>query len=152
MYNALWRKPEAKVIPLCVANGIGQIVWSPLAQGVLTGKYFPGQPPPADSRAAHPEMSEYWRDYLRSDAALTTVQDLRPIAARLDLTIGPLALAWALRLHEVSSAIVGASRPEQLDENAAAAGVILPQDALDDIGGVLAPLLATIKRTQPLTN
>jgi len=151
-YSTLWREPEEEVFPLCAANGIGQIVWSPLAQGVLTGKYLPGQPPPADSRAAHPEMSEYWRDYLRSDAALTTVQDLRPIAARLDLTMGQLALAWVLRLPEVSSAIVGASRPEQLDENIGASGVILPQDALDDIDGVLAPLLATIKGTQPLTN
>ena len=151
-YSTLWRKPEEEIFPLCAANGIGQIVWSPLAQGVLTGKYLPGQPPPSDSRAANPEMNEFWRDYLRSDEALTSVQDLRPIAARLDITMGQLALAWVLRLPEVSSAIVGASRPQQVDENVGASGVILPQDALDDIDRVLAPLLATIKGTQPLTN
>lgn len=151
-YSMLWREPEEDVFPISAANGIGQIVWSPLAQGVLTGKYLPGQPPPADSRAANPEMNEFWRDYLRSDAALTSVQDLRPIAAMLDITMGQLALAWVLRLPEVSSAIVGASRPQQLDENVGAAGVIIPQDALDEIDRVLARLLETIKGTRPLTN
>lgn len=150
-YSMLWRRPEEAVFPLCAANGIGQIVWSPLGQGVLTGKYVPGQPPPADSRAASPEMNAFWHDALRSDAALTIVQDLRPIAARLDITMAQMALAWVLRLPEVSSAIVGASRPEQVDDNVAASGVILPQDAIDDIDRVLAPLLPALEGTQPLT-
>lgn len=150
-YSMLWRRPEVDVFPVCAANGIGQIVWSPLGQGVLTGKYVPGQPPPADSRAASPEMNAFWNDDLRSDAALRVVQDLRPIAARLDISMAQMALAWVLRLPEVSSAIVGASRPQQVDDNVAASGVILPQDALDDIDRVLAPLLAAVKGTQPLT-
>ncbi len=151
-YSMLWRRPQEEVFPLCAANGIGQIVWSPLGQGVLTGKYVPGQPPPAGSRATSPEMNAFWHDDLRSDAALTVVQELRPIAARLDITMAQLALAWVLRLSEVSSAIVGASRPHQVDDNVAASGVILPQDALDDIDQVLAPLLARLKGTRALTN
>ena len=151
-YSMLWRKPEEEVFPRCTANGIGQIVWSPLAQGVLTGKYVPGQPPPPDSRAASPEMNTFWGDALRSDSALAAVQELRPIAARLDITMAQMALAWVLRIPEVSSAIVGASRPQQLDDDVAASGVILPQDAIDDIERVLAPLLAAIKGKQALTN
>lgn len=148
-YSMLWRKPEADVIPLCAANGIGQIVWSPLAQGVLTGKYLPGQPPPGDSRAASSVMSTFFSDDLRSEATLATVQDLRPIAARLGITLAQLAIAWVLREPNVSSAIVGASRPSQVDENVAASGVILPEDALDDIDRVLGPLLVTFRGTQP---
>lgn len=147
-YSMLWRSPETEVFPLSTANGIGQIVWSPLAQGVLTGKYLPGQPPPADSRAASPEMNGFWGDDLRSEATLTKVQDLRPIAAQLDITMAQMALAWVLRLPDVSSAIVGASRPQQVDDNVAASDVILPQNALDDIDRVLRPLLATFKGTQ----
>jgi aryl-alcohol dehydrogenase-like predicted oxidoreductase len=148
-YSMLWRKPEAEVIPYCAANGIGQIVWSPLAQGVLTGKYLPGQPPPRDSRAASSDMSTFFSDELRSDSTLSTIQELRPIAARLDITLAQMAIAWVLREPNVSSAIVGASRPRQVDDNAAASGVILPQDALDDIDRVLAPLLASFRGTQP---
>ena len=148
-YSMLWRKPEEDVIPYCTANGIGQIVWSPLAQGVLTGKYLPGQPPPQDSRAASSAMSTFYSDDLRSDATLATIQELRPIAARLDITLAQMAIAWVLREPNVSSAIVGASRPQQVDDNVAASGVILPQDALDDIDRVLAPLLATFRGTQP---
>lgn len=147
-YSMLWRSPETAVFPLSTANGIGQIVWSPLAQGVLTGKYLPGQPPPADSRAASPEMNGFWGDDLRSEATLTKVQDLRPIAAQLNITMAQMALAWVLRLPDVSSAIVGASRPQQVDDNVAASDVILPQNALDDIDRVLRPLLATFKGTQ----
>ena len=147
-YSMLWRSPEDDVFPLSATSGIGQIVWSPLAQGVLTGKYLPGQPPPADSRAASPEMNGFWGDDLRSEATLAKIQDLRPIAARLDITMAQMALAWVLRLPEVSSAIVGASRPQQVDDNVAASDVILPQDALDDIDRVLGPLLATFKGTQ----
>jgi aryl-alcohol dehydrogenase-like predicted oxidoreductase len=148
-YSMLWRKPEEDVIPLCAANGIGQIVWSPLAQGVLTGKYLPGQQAPKDSRAASNDMNTFFSDDLRSDETLATIQELRPIAARLDITMAQLAIAWVLREPNVSSAIVGASRPQQVDDNVAASGVILPQDALDDINRVLAPLLANFRGTQP---
>jgi aryl-alcohol dehydrogenase-like predicted oxidoreductase len=148
-YSMLWRKPEADVIPLCAANGIGQIVWSPLAQGVLTGKYLPGEPPPRDSRAASSEMNVFYSDDLRSETVLSAVQELRPIAARLGITMAQMAIAWALREPNVSSAIVGASRPQQVDDNCAASGVILPQDALDDIDRVLKPVLATFRGTQP---
>ena len=148
-YSMLWRKPEADVIPYCAANGIGQIVWSPLAQGVLTGKYLPGQQPPQDSRAASSAMSTFYSDDLRSDATLSTIQELKPIAARLGITMAQMAIAWVLREPNVSSAIVGASRPQQVDDNVAASGVVLPQDALDDIDRVLAPLLATFRGTQP---
>ena len=148
-YSMLWRKPEAEVFPLCAANGIGQIVWSPLAQGVLTGKYLPGQPPPDDSRAASPDMNTFWSDDLRSDNVLAAIQELRPIAARLDLTMAQLALAWVLREPNVSSAIVGASRPQQVDDDVAASGVIIPEDELREIDQVLAPVLATFRGTQP---
>lgn len=148
-YSMLWRTPEEDVIPLCATNGIGQIVWSPLAQGVLTGKYLPGQPPPGDSRAASSKMNTFFSDDLRSDATLTTIQELRPIAVRLGITMAQMAIAWVLREPNVSSAIVGASRPQQVDDNVAASGVILPQDALDDIDRVLKPLLATFRGTQP---
>lgn len=148
-YSMLWRKPEAEVFPLCAANGIGQIVWSPLAQGILTGKYLPGQPPPKDSRAASSEMSAFWGEDLSNDNVLEAVQNLKPIAAQLDVTLAQLAIAWVLRRPEVSCAIVGASRPQQVDDNVAASGVIIPQDALDDIDRVLAPVLGKFRGTQP---
>jgi aryl-alcohol dehydrogenase-like predicted oxidoreductase len=147
-YSMLWRVPEAAVIPICAKNGISQIVWSPLAQGVLTGKYQPGQPAPEGSRATSPEMNTFFGGDLRSDATLTAIQELKPIAARLGITMAQMALAWVLREPNVASAIVGASRPQQVDDNAAASGVILPQDALDDIDRVLGPLLTTFKGTQ----
>jgi aryl-alcohol dehydrogenase-like predicted oxidoreductase len=147
-YSILWRLPEKEVIPLCAANGIGQIVWSPLAQGVLTGKYLPGQPPPADSRAASPEMNTFFGGDLRSDRILEAIQRLRPIAEGLGLTLAQLALAWVLREPNVSSAIVGASRPGQLDDNAAASGVKLSQETLDAIEAVILPLLRTFQGTQ----
>jgi len=148
-YSMLWRKPEEDVFAVCAAHGIGQIVWSPLGQGVLTGKYLPGQPPPKDSRAASPEMNTFWGDDLRSDRVLSAVQELRPVAARLDITLAQLALAWVLREPNVSSAIVGASRPQQIDDNCGASGVIIPQDELDEIDRILAPILPTFSGTQP---
>lgn len=147
-YSMLWRAPEDRVIPLCAANGIGQIVWSPLGQGVLTGKYLPGQPVPEDSRAASPEMNAFWGDSLRSEATLTAVQNLKPVAARLGVTMAQLALAWVLKEPNVSSAIVGASRPEQVDDNAGASGVILPDDEIIEIDRILAPVLPSFGGTQ----
>jgi 1-deoxyxylulose-5-phosphate synthase len=135
-YSMLWRKPEVEVFPLCAENGIGQIVWSPLAQGVLTGKYQPGQPPPSDSRAANDKMNGFLGD-LRSDRTLNAVQKLKPIAANLKLSMPQLALAWVLRDQRVSSAIIGASRPEQIEDNAAASGVTLSPDILEQIDQIL---------------
>ncbi|PSN10544.1 aldo/keto reductase, partial [filamentous cyanobacterium CCP5] len=111
-YSMLWRQPEEKVFPLCAENGIGQIVWSPLAQGVLTGKYKPGAAPPADSRAANDKMNGFMQD-LRSDRVLSAVETLWPLADQLNISVAQLALAWILRDPRVSAAIVGASRPEQ---------------------------------------
>jgi aryl-alcohol dehydrogenase-like predicted oxidoreductase len=123
-YSILYRVPEAEVIPLCAANGISQIVWSPLAQGALTGKYAPGEAPPAGTRAASSSMG-WAMDRFRDDAVLEAVQRLRPIADGLGITMSQLALAWVLREPNVASAIVGASRPEQVQENAGASGIEL---------------------------
>ncbi|MEO5904115.1 MAG: aldo/keto reductase family protein [Gemmatimonadaceae bacterium] len=147
-YSMLWRLPEESVIPISAKNGISQIVWSPLGQGVLTGKYLPGQAPPPDSRAVSAEMNIFWGGDLRSDRTLTAVQDIKPIAARLGITMAQLALAWVLRDPNVASAIVGASKPQQVDDNAAASGVILPEDALDEIDHVLGPVVQDFAGTQ----
>lgn len=128
-YNMLWRGPEQTVFKLCKDHGIGQIVWSPLAQGVLSGKYRPGQQPPAGSRAASSEMSGFM-DWLMKDKILEAVQKLRPIADEAGCNLAQLALAWILRRKEVSSAIVGASRPEQVRQNIAAAELTLTPDIL----------------------
>jgi 1-deoxyxylulose-5-phosphate synthase len=138
-YSALWRAPEAEVIPLCERNGISQIVWSPLAQGVLTGKYRPGAPPPAGSRATSSKMNRFIDQWLRDDM-LEAVQRLRPVADEAGITMSQLALAWLLRQRNVSAAIIGASRPEQVHENAAAAGVRLSDDVLRAIDDALAPV------------
>jgi aryl-alcohol dehydrogenase-like predicted oxidoreductase len=120
-YSMLWRKPETEVIPFCRTHGISQIVWSPLAQGVLTGKYRPGTPVPSDSRAASPIMGTAFRRAWLERRALEAVDRLRPLAAQAGLSLAQFALAWVLRNTNVASAIVGASRPEQLNENAVAA-------------------------------
>jgi aryl-alcohol dehydrogenase-like predicted oxidoreductase len=135
-YSMLWRKPEAEVIPLCEREGISQIVWSPLGQGVLTGKYLPGQPPPADSRAASDSMGSFI-DQLIQPRVLEAVQRLQPIADAAGLTMVQLALAWVLRQQNVASAIVGASRPEQVLANASASGVMLSADTLEAIDTAL---------------
>ena len=125
----LYRKPEPEVIPLCAREGISQVVWSPLAQGILTGKYRPGTPPPPDTRAASESMGSMmgrWRD----DDVLAAVDRLRPIAEGLGVPMAQMALAWVLRQPNVASAITGASRPEQVDQNAAASGIILGDDVL----------------------
>jgi aryl-alcohol dehydrogenase-like predicted oxidoreductase len=139
-YSMLWRVPEAEVIPLCERERISQIVWSPLGQGVLTGKYRPGEPPPSDSRAASESMGGFI-DQLVQPPVLDAVQRLAPIAEQAGLTMAQLALAWVLRQQNVASAIVGASRPEQVHANASASGVTLTADTLtaidEALGGVV---------------
>ncbi len=139
-YSMLWRKPEAEVFSLCAANGINQIVWSPLAQGVLTGKYKPGEVPPQDSRAANSQMNGFMGD-ITTERVLSAVQNLKPIAQGLNISMAQLALAWVLRDSPVSSAIIGASRPEQVADNAAASDVKLSDDVLRKIDEVLASAL-----------
>jgi 1-deoxyxylulose-5-phosphate synthase len=135
-YSVLHRAPEREIFPLCAANGISQIVWSPLAQGVLTGKYRPGRPPPEGSRATSSRMGRMMGDYT-SDVTLERVQRLQPIADRLGITMAQLALAWVLRRPEVASAIVGASRPEQVHHNASASGIDLDSETLAEIDRAL---------------
>ncbi|WP_370250163.1 aldo/keto reductase family protein [Nocardioides sp.] len=136
-YNMLWRVIEAEVVPTSEELGLSQIVWSPIAQGVLTGKYRPGQPPPAGSRATDEKggagMIERW---MRDDV-LTKVQELAPLADQAGLTLAQLAVAWTLQNPNVASAIIGASRPEQVTDNVKAAGVTLEADLLAAIDDVL---------------
>jgi 1-deoxyxylulose-5-phosphate synthase len=126
-YSLLWRRPEAKVIPLCAATGISQIVWSPLAQGVLSGKYLPGAKVPLESRAGSGTMGQFIRSWLSADI-LEAVQKLEPLAKQAGCSLSQFALAWVLRQPNVASAIVGASRPEQLEENAKASGLVIDPD------------------------
>ena len=135
-YSMLWQAPEAEVFPLCEANGISQIVWSPLAQGLLTGKYRAGEEPPADSRAAHSEMNIAMQ-LVMTDERLEAVDRLRPVADETGLSMAELALAWTLRRSELASAIVGASRPEQVHANAKASGIELSADTLEAIDEAL---------------
>jgi len=138
-YSLLWRRPEAKVFPLCAANGISQIVFSPLAQGVLTGKYLPGAKAPSDSRAGSDSMGQFIGAFMRA-SVLEAVQKLKPLAQQAGCTLSQFSLAWILREPNVASAIVGASRPEQLDENAAASGLIIDpklfRQAEEIVGGI----------------
>jgi aryl-alcohol dehydrogenase-like predicted oxidoreductase len=147
-YSALWRGPEEEVFGLCAEHGISQVVWSPLAEGVLTGKYKPGQPPPPDSRAASESMSTFIRRRL-DDRALEAVQALLPIAEGAGLTPAQLALAWVLRRSEVASAIVGASRPEQVFDNAKAADVDLDEDVIAAMDAALADVAITEPQPAP---
>ena len=135
-YSLLYRVPEQGVLDVCRRNGISQVVFSPLAQGVLTGKYRPGEPPPADSRAASDEMNTFIGRLVQDDT-LEAVQRLKPIADEAGLTLPQLALAWILREDNVASAIIGASRPEQVHANAAAAGIELTPDVLAAIDEAL---------------
>lgn len=135
-YSMLWRVIEGEVIPTCETNGIGQIVWSPLAQGVLSGKYKPGQPPPTGSRATDKQGSVFIKRLL-SDEILTAVQGLEPIAAENGMTMAQLALAWVLQNPNVSAAIIGATRPEQVVANVKASGVQLDADTMAAIDDVL---------------
>ena len=140
-YSMLWRTPEVEVIPLCEREQISQIVWSPLAQGVLTGKYRPGEPPPADSRAASEAMGGFIGRLTRSQV-LEAVQRLVPVAEQASLSMVQLALAWVLRQQNVASAIVGASRPEQVHANASASGIALSDDVLSAIDAALGDVVA----------
>ncbi|MFD5064796.1 aldo/keto reductase family protein [Streptomyces sp. NPDC058394] len=142
-YSALWRVPEAEVIPACIELGMGQIVWSPLAQGVLTGKYVPGQQWPVQSRAHDTNDGSGTLVGWLKDDVLTRVQQLRSLAADLGLTIAQLSLAWVLRNPAVSTAVLGASRPEQITENAKAADVQLDDETIARIGTALAPVATT---------
>jgi len=123
-YSLLWREPEDEIIPLCAANGISQIVWSPLGQGVLSGKYDPDSPPPKDSRAVSDSMGGFMGRLMHPET-LRAVQRLKPIAEEAGLTLPQFALAWVLREPNVASAIIGASRPSQVRENAGASGVVV---------------------------
>ena len=136
-YSLLHRGPELELIPLCAANGISQIVFSPLAQGVLSGKYRPGEPPPEGSRMTSETMNIFMRGGRYGDVLLGRVQQLQPVADELGLTLAQLALAWVLREPNVAAPIVGASRPEQIVENAAASGVVLAPETLDRIDDIL---------------
>jgi aryl-alcohol dehydrogenase-like predicted oxidoreductase len=136
-YSMLWRVIEPEVVPTCRELGIGQIVWSPIAQGVLSGKYKPGQDAPAGSRATDEKGGANMIKRWLSDDVLTRVQDLSPIANDLGLTMAQLAVAWVLQNDNVSAALVGASRPEQVAENVKAAGVSIPHDAMKRIDEAL---------------
>ncbi|SFB36274.1 Predicted oxidoreductase [Amycolatopsis marina] len=136
-YNALWRVIESQVIPASEREGLSQIVWSPIAQGVLTGKYKPGQPLPEGSRATDEKGGANFVKRFLNDDVLERVQRLEPLAKQADLTLAQLAVAWVLQNPNVASAIIGASRPEQVHENVKAAGVKLDADLLEQIDAVL---------------
>jgi aryl-alcohol dehydrogenase-like predicted oxidoreductase len=137
-YNMIWRVIESEVLPLCAAEGIGQIVWSPIAQGALTGKYLPGAAHPGGSRATDPRGSGFITGYL-TDGILHRVQQLRPVADEAGLSLAQLAIAWVLQSPHISAAIVGASRPGQVRDNVKAAGVRLDPGLMHKIDEILGP-------------
>lgn len=136
-YSMLWRVIEPEVVPTCRELGLSQIVWSPMAQGVLSGKYLPGQPPPAGSRATDEKGGANFVKRFMTDDVLTRVQALRPIADELELTTAQLAIAWVLQNDNVAAALIGASRPEQVAENVKASGVRIPAELMARIDEVL---------------
>ena len=140
-YSMLWRVIEEKVIPASKEHGLSQIVWSPIAQGVLTGKYLPGQPPPEGSRATDELSGKNFISRWMSDEVLVKVQELRPIAEQAGLSMAQLAIAWVLQNENVATAIIGATRPEQIDENVKAAGVKLDEETMAAIDKVLADII-----------
>lgn len=144
-YSMLWRVIEPQVVPASRREGLGQIAWSPIAQGVLTGKYLPGEQPPPGSRATDEQGAGTISRWMRDDV-LQAVQQLRPIASDLGLSMAQLAVAWVLQNDDVSAAIIGASRPEQVEDNAQAAGVRLERDVLDRIDEVLGDVVSTDPR------
>ncbi|MFC6704922.1 aldo/keto reductase family protein [Flexivirga alba] len=139
-YSMLWRVIEDQVVPASKELGISQIVWSPVAQGILTGKYKPGEQPPAGSRATDEKGGADMISHFLNDETLTGVQKLAPIAADLGLTMAQLAVAWVLQNDNVASALIGASRPEQVTENVKASGVKLEADVLAKIDDALGSL------------
>ena len=139
-YNMLWRVIESEVLPMCEKEGLGQIVWSPIAQGVLTGKYRPGAEPPAGSRATDASGSGFIQGFLNDDV-LTHVERLRPVAEQAGLSMAQLAIAWTLQNPGVSAAIIGATRPEQVRENVKAAGVKLDDAVMKQIDDILGPVI-----------
>jgi aryl-alcohol dehydrogenase-like predicted oxidoreductase len=140
-YSMLWRVIEAEVVPTSEELGIGQVVFSPIAQGVLTGKYLPGQQPPEGSRATDDKGGANFVKRFLTDDVLTRVQQLKPVADEVGLTLAQLAVAWVLQNPNVSSAIVGATRPEQVNDNAKASGVRLEADLLERIDAILDPVI-----------
>jgi aryl-alcohol dehydrogenase-like predicted oxidoreductase len=140
-YSMLWRVIEPEVIPTSEELGLGQVVFSPLAQGVLTGKYQPGQPPPAGSRATDEKSGAMFISRFMRDDVLSAVQRLKPLAEQAGLTMAQLGVAWVLQNPNVSSAIVGATRPQQLEDNVKAAGIKLDADLLKAIDEVVGPIV-----------
>jgi aryl-alcohol dehydrogenase-like predicted oxidoreductase len=141
-YNMVWRVIESEIVPLSQQEGIGQIVWSPIGQGVLTGKYLPGAAPPAESRATDESGSRFISRFLNDDL-LTRVQQLKPVAEQAGLTMAQLAVAWVLQNPNVSAAIIGATRPEQVRDNVGAAGVRLDGEVLRQIDEILGDQIVT---------
>ncbi len=150
-YNAIWRAPEAEVFELCGENGISQIVWSPLAQGVLSGKYAAGEAPPAGSRAASDDVSFAIERYM-ADEVLEAVGRLKPIAEEAGLTMVQLALAWVLRRPEVASAIIGATKPAHVEANVAASGIDLGDETIAAVDEALAEVAITEPRLAGFAN
>ena len=140
-YSLVWREPERDVIPVCAANGISQIVWSPLGQGVLTGKYDPDQPPPQGTRATSEEMGGFIQRLMQPDL-LRAVQRLKPIAEQAGLSLPQFSLAWILREPNVASAIIGASRPEQVHENAKASGAVVDPRMFEQAEAIIDEVMA----------
>ena len=143
-YSLVWRQPEEEVIPLCADNGIAQIVWSPLGQGVLTGKYDPDSPPPAGTRATSEEMGGFI-ERLMNPVLLRGVQRLKPLAEEAGLTLAQFSLAWVLREPNVAAAIVGASRPEQVLENAQASGLIVDTQLFQQAEAIIDEAMAGVR-------
>lgn len=141
-YSMIWRVIEEQVIPASIESGMSQIVWSPLAQGVLTGKYLPGEPAPAGSRASDPVAGANVGKFM-TDEILSAVQKLKPLAEQLELTMAQFGLAWVLQNKNVSSAIVGASRPEQIHENTKAIGMEIPAEIMKQVDEILSKVIAS---------
>jgi len=141
-YSILWRVIEAEVVPTCEELGVSQIVWSPMAQGVLTGKYLPGQPVPENSRAANEKVNSFIQKLL-TDEVLTKVQELKPIADDMGITMAQFSLAWVLQNKNVASAIVGATTPEQITSNLGAVGIEIPQDVMAKVDSIFAGITVT---------
>jgi aryl-alcohol dehydrogenase-like predicted oxidoreductase len=147
-YSMLWRVIEDEVVPACEELGVSQIVWSPIAQGVLSGKYLPGQAPPAGSRATDEKGGADMIKRFMTDDVLAAVQDVKPVADELGLTMAQLAVAWVLQNDNVAAALVGASRPEQVSENVKAAGVKIPEELMAKIDAALGDV---VERDSALT-